>query len=197
MPYIQQEIDPDTTRWIQIDVVRYVKVLLLSGIHRYKKLKPYNSDPSIDLTAVAMAFAETGTGGGAPSLKETVCIIEQHKMAFFVVLVVYTLGVLAALHLLRFMSAARKIDKVVLKFRPHRGANDTLCTICRCEYEVGELVCMLPSCSHSFHPRCIDTWLSHDVSCPNCRSRPLEDPPKAYRHVRLHAACFAWIDIYP
>lgn len=47
------------------------------------------------------------------------------------------------------------------------------CPICLCEYEVGDAVRMLP-CAHSFHLRCIDTWLARDTSCPMCKRCVLE-----------------------
>jgi len=42
-----------------------------------------------------------------------------------------------------------------------------ICTICLCDYEIGETVKILPKCGHFFHPNCIQTWLtSSSVNCP-------------------------------
>ncbi|VAI33280.1 unnamed protein product [Triticum turgidum subsp. durum] len=44
------------------------------------------------------------------------------------------------------------------------------CAVCLGEFSNGELVRLLPRCSHPFHAPCIDTWLRAHVSCPICRS---------------------------
>ncbi|XP_020148027.1 uncharacterized protein [Aegilops tauschii subsp. strangulata] len=44
------------------------------------------------------------------------------------------------------------------------------CAVCLGEFSDGELVRLLPRCSHPFHAPCIDTWLRAHVSCPICRS---------------------------
>ncbi|KAM0888824.1 hypothetical protein ACQ4PT_028096 [Festuca glaucescens] len=44
------------------------------------------------------------------------------------------------------------------------------CAVCLGEFSDGELVRLLPRCSHPFHAPCIDTWLRAHVSCPVCRS---------------------------
>ncbi|KAM5315097.1 E3 ubiquitin-protein ligase RLIM-like [Glossophaga mutica] len=48
--------------------------------------------------------------------------------------------------------------------------NDTLneCSICITEYREGSQLRILP-CSHEFHVRCIDRWLSDNSTCPICR----------------------------
>lgn len=48
------------------------------------------------------------------------------------------------------------------------------CPICLGEYLEGEKVRVLPKCGHSFHAKCIDTWLESHSSCPNCRRSLLE-----------------------
>ncbi|XP_051188188.1 uncharacterized protein [Lolium perenne] len=47
------------------------------------------------------------------------------------------------------------------------------CAVCLGEFSDGELVRLLPRCSHPFHAPCIDTWLRAHVSCPVCRSTVL------------------------
>uniref|UniRef100_A0ACD5XSV0 Uncharacterized protein n=1 Tax=Avena sativa TaxID=4498 RepID=A0ACD5XSV0_AVESA len=44
------------------------------------------------------------------------------------------------------------------------------CAVCLGEFNDGELVRLLPRCTHPFHAPCIDTWLRAHVSCPICRS---------------------------
>jgi len=46
---------------------------------------------------------------------------------------------------------------------------DTECVICISEFVFGDRVRILPKCSHVFHVRCIDMWLSSHSSCPTCR----------------------------
>ncbi|KAF0913315.1 hypothetical protein E2562_021965 [Oryza meyeriana var. granulata] len=53
------------------------------------------------------------------------------------------------------------------------------CAVCLGEFRDGELVRLLPRCSHPFHAPCIDTWLRAHVNCPLCRSPVVvpSDPP--------------------
>lgn len=48
------------------------------------------------------------------------------------------------------------------------------CIICLTEFEQKEKVKMIPCCKHVFHPGCIDTWLSSNVTCPLCRSSKMD-----------------------
>ncbi|CAK9176932.1 unnamed protein product [Ilex paraguariensis] len=66
----------------------------------------------------------------------------------------------------------RRHDNLLLKFPPLElnSSNNTICTICQSEYEVGEIVRVMPHCRHIFHPSCVDTWLKQKASCPNCRA---------------------------
>ncbi|MCL7041835.1 hypothetical protein MKW94_002379 [Papaver nudicaule] len=47
--------------------------------------------------------------------------------------------------------------------------NDTICSICISEYQPTETLKIIPSCSHYFHEKCIDQWLSMSSTCPVCR----------------------------
>ncbi|XXG42248.1 hypothetical protein AAC387_Pa01g2569 [Persea americana] len=52
----------------------------------------------------------------------------------------------------------------------------SLCSICLYHYREGEALRMLPDCRHSFHLRCVDTWLRLNPTCPICRTSPLPTP---------------------
>lgn len=63
---------------------------------------------------------------------------------------------------------------------------DTACAVCLGEYEDDELVATLP-CGHSFHRDCIQRWLRHEGSCPQCR-RKIDSAEKPGAPVPAHAA---------
>ncbi|KAJ4751005.1 RING-H2 finger A3A [Rhynchospora pubera] len=44
------------------------------------------------------------------------------------------------------------------------------CVICLGMFTVGEKLKVIPSCSHGFHPECIEAWLRTQPSCPLCRA---------------------------
>lgn len=50
----------------------------------------------------------------------------------------------------------------------------TDCPICLGEFGEGDEVRVLPKCHHSFHVKCIDTWLLSHSSCPTCRQSLLD-----------------------
>ncbi|KAG6682480.1 RING-H2 finger protein ATL57-like [Carya illinoinensis] len=59
----------------------------------------------------------------------------------------------------------------------HKCYEITDCAICLNEFQQKEAVKTIPFCKHVFHPCCIDTWLSSQVTCPVCRStRFFHDP---------------------
>jgi hypothetical protein len=49
---------------------------------------------------------------------------------------------------------------------------DSMCPICRCDYEEGEQLLVLP-CRHGFHDDCCGTWLKDNENCPICK-HPIE-----------------------
>ncbi|MQL96582.1 hypothetical protein Taro_029260 [Colocasia esculenta] len=57
--------------------------------------------------------------------------------------------------------AYRKADGVV---------EGTDCAVCLGEFHEGEMLRLLPKCSHAFHIPCIDTWLRSHLNCPLCRA---------------------------
>eukprot|EP01006_Ploeotia_vitrea_P062774 TRINITY_DN84380_c0_g1_i1.p1 TRINITY_DN84380_c0_g1~~TRINITY_DN84380_c0_g1_i1.p1 ORF type:complete len:697 (+),score=43.24 TRINITY_DN84380_c0_g1_i1:21-2111(+) len=46
---------------------------------------------------------------------------------------------------------------------------ETTCSICIVDFEVGDRCRLLP-CDHPFHQACIDDWLERSNTCPNCRA---------------------------
>ncbi|KAL2893139.1 E3 ubiquitin-protein ligase ATL6 [Bienertia sinuspersici] len=61
--------------------------------------------------------------------------------------------------------------------KQHRkGQVELECAVCLNEFQDPEALRLLPGCSHVFHPRCIDRWLTAHVTCPICR-QSLEPPP--------------------
>ncbi|KAF9603775.1 hypothetical protein IFM89_037861 [Coptis chinensis] len=50
------------------------------------------------------------------------------------------------------------------------GAEAAECAICLSEFVDGDGVRILPKCKHGFHVKCIEGWLSSQVSCPTCRT---------------------------
>ncbi|KAG5254238.1 RING-H2 finger protein [Salix suchowensis] len=80
-------------------------------------------------------------------------------------------------------SSNRGIEKRALKTFPAENYTleksklpglDTQCVICISEFVLGDRVRVLPKCSHGFHVKCIDRWLSSHSSCPTCRRRLTE-----------------------
>ncbi|KAJ1397771.1 Zinc finger, RING-type [Sesbania bispinosa] len=56
----------------------------------------------------------------------------------------------------------------------YRGdAKQVECVICLEEFREGDMVKVIPYCTHVFHPECIDTWLAAHVTCPICRCAKL------------------------
>lgn len=62
------------------------------------------------------------------------------------------------------------------------------CTVCLCEYEQGEMLRQLP-CSHDFHLKCIDLWLSNHTTCPICRGAVVPETQGDQPPVRVSCCC--------
>jgi hypothetical protein len=49
------------------------------------------------------------------------------------------------------------------------------CPVCLEKFTEYEQVSRLPSCTHVFHPTCIESWLLVTCTCPICRKRVIEE----------------------
>ncbi|GLU20697.1 hypothetical protein SLE2022_368830 [Rubroshorea leprosula] len=56
------------------------------------------------------------------------------------------------------------------------GSSAVDCVVCLENFRSGDMCKLLPSCNHSFHAECIDSWLSQTPLCPICRT--CADPSK-------------------
>lgn len=65
---------------------------------------------------------------------------------------------------------------------------DQQCSICLCEYEHGDELCMLP-CYHAFHDDCISVWVTNHSKCPLCL-RDLNDttPSRDQQQIEIEMA---------
>ncbi|KAI7754703.1 hypothetical protein M8C21_025585 [Ambrosia artemisiifolia] len=50
------------------------------------------------------------------------------------------------------------------------SGNETCCSVCLQDFEVGNSAGTFPKCEHKFHPECIYQWLLTNNSCPVCRT---------------------------
>ncbi|OAY86098.1 E3 ubiquitin-protein ligase ATL23-like [Ananas comosus] len=53
------------------------------------------------------------------------------------------------------------------------GAGD--CAVCLESFRMGDTCRLLPACRHSFHARCVDSWLAKRPICPVCRRVAADD----------------------
>jgi len=63
------------------------------------------------------------------------------------------------------------------------------CSICLCEYELGEKVTRLP-CDHIYHTSCLNSWTEHHTRCPLCNHDLMEgfdQPVNIQQMARQHA----------
>ncbi|XP_076939113.1 RING-H2 finger protein ATL74-like [Bidens hawaiensis] len=44
------------------------------------------------------------------------------------------------------------------------------CAVCLDVFKNGDRCRLLPSCKHSFHANCVDSWLIKTATCPICRT---------------------------
>lgn len=63
------------------------------------------------------------------------------------------------------------------------GKHPLECAVCLCEFGGGDILRLIPSCSHVFHRDCIDVWLDCHVTCPVCR-----------RNLTSHSSAAAAVD---
>ncbi|XP_030540934.1 brassinosteroid-responsive RING protein 1-like [Rhodamnia argentea] len=60
----------------------------------------------------------------------------------------------------------------LIKYRGSSPDPPESCTVCMCEFAVGEEIRELKSCKHAFHRSCLDRWMSCDQrTCPLCRTQ--------------------------
>ncbi|XP_076951385.1 RING-H2 finger protein ATL70-like [Bidens hawaiensis] len=52
---------------------------------------------------------------------------------------------------------------------------DSRCPICLGEYELSDVMRLLPECGHWFHVGCVDMWLKVHATCPVCRKSPVAE----------------------
>ncbi|XP_076939706.1 E3 ubiquitin-protein ligase RING1-like [Bidens hawaiensis] len=63
------------------------------------------------------------------------------------------------------------IDSIeVFKYRKEDGLIDSDCPVCLGVFQQGDILRLLPKCSHAFHVECIDMWLRSHINCPLCRA---------------------------
>lgn len=55
------------------------------------------------------------------------------------------------------------------------------CAVCLSEFGNGEVVRLLPDCTHTFHIDCIDMWFNSHSTCPLCRSKVEFVPERVYK----------------
>ena len=63
------------------------------------------------------------------------------------------------------------------------------CSICLCEYEIGEKVTRLP-CDHIYHTSCINSWTEQHTRCPLCNHDLMDgfdQPVNVQQMARQHA----------
>ncbi|XP_057983192.1 E3 ubiquitin-protein ligase ATL23-like [Malania oleifera] len=51
-----------------------------------------------------------------------------------------------------------------------KGSSPVDCAVCLENFKAGEKCRLLPLCKHSFHARCVDSWLLMASICPICRT---------------------------
>ena len=64
---------------------------------------------------------------------------------------------------------SQSVERVWIKQKEKREKFNDECSIC---YD--HRASLILQCGHSFHPKCITTWLKKARKCPNCKSTRLE-----------------------
>ena len=64
--------------------------------------------------------------------------------------------------------AALPVFKFAERHRSTTNEDSRQCLICIGEFEIDELVRLLP-CMHRYHKACIDAWLLRSDECPACK----------------------------
>ncbi|XP_078155621.1 NEP1-interacting protein 2-like isoform X2 [Carex rostrata] len=62
-----------------------------------------------------------------------------------------------------------KLPKIEITNNTDLTGDIICCSVCLQDFRIGEVARELPSCRHTFHLPCIDTWLVRHSSCPLCR----------------------------
>lgn len=57
----------------------------------------------------------------------------------------------------------------VLVYKESFSVSDTQCPVCLGDYQPEDRLQQLPACGHTYHMKCIDSWLSKHITCPLCR----------------------------
>ncbi|KAM1042488.1 hypothetical protein PS2_033661 [Malus domestica] len=58
----------------------------------------------------------------------------------------------------------------IIVYKESFSVRDTQCSVCLGDYVAEDRLQQIPSCGHTFHIDCIDSWLSTHSTCPLCRS---------------------------
>ncbi|KAJ2727198.1 hypothetical protein GGI07_000082 [Coemansia sp. Benny D115] len=67
----------------------------------------------------------------------------------------------------------KQLSNPVEDFTP-RDPEDSMCAICLCDYEDGDILRLLP-CKHHMHQACVDEWLHINKSCPLCKREAISN----------------------